>query len=251
MVLTLELSPIQIREAENSLASTRAKLTTTKSRLERCEIKAPFDGRVKEVSLEKGQYVAPGAHVITLANDAILEIQVPLDSQDASKWLRFSNEQSLKRTAWFNGLEKVGCKIYWTESSNDHSWEGTLHRVVRFDQQTRTLTVAIRIEAQNAVSTIDHRLPLVEGMFCSIEIPGRTLRNVFVLPRWSVSFENSVYLSVNNRLKTVPVEVARIEGERAFVSAGLSPGDEVIITRLVDPLENSLLEIVTKEKKEI
>ena len=35
-----------------------------------------------------------------------------------------------------------------------------------------------------------------------------------------------------------------IEGERALVSEGLAPGDRVIVTRLVDPLENALLEIL-------
>lgn len=44
-------------------------------------------------------------------------------------------------------------------------------------------------------------------------------------------------------MKTVPVRVVRIEGDRAFVSAGLKTGDLVITTRLVDPLENCLLEI--------
>jgi multidrug efflux pump subunit AcrA (membrane-fusion protein) len=87
------------------------------------------------------------------------------------------------------------------------------------------------------------QLPLVEGMFCFVEIPGRTLDGVFRLPRWAVSFKNTVYASVNGRLATVPVEVARTEGEEAFVSEGLKSGDVVITNRLIDPLENSRLEV--------
>ena len=43
-------------------------------------------------------------------------------------------------------------------------------------------------------------------------------------------------------MKTVQVTVAKISGDVAFITGGLSNGDRVIITRLVDPLENTLLE---------
>jgi hypothetical protein len=80
-------------------------------------------------------------------------------------------------------------------------------------------------------------------MFCSVAIPGKILHNVFVIPRWAISFEKTLYVSVDNRLKTIPVEVARVQGETALVTSGIKPGDIVITTRLVNPLENSLLNI--------
>jgi multidrug efflux pump subunit AcrA (membrane-fusion protein) len=115
--------------------------------------------------------------------------------------------------------------------------------VVDFDANTRTLTVAIRILAEDAAAENPGSLPLVEGMFCSVEIPGRSLENVVKLPRWAVSYENTVYMSVDGRLKTVPVEVARLDSDNAYVSGGIAPGDLVVTTRLVNPLENSLLKI--------
>ena len=122
--------------------------------------------------------------------------------------------------------------------------------MVEFDQQTRTLTVAVRVDAGTATKKNLRSLPLVEGMFCSVEIPGRTLHKVFRLPRQAVSFENTVYTAVNNRLRTVPVEVIRIDGEYCYAAQGLNVGDTVVITRLSDPLENALLEITSKSKKE-
>ena len=218
--------------------------------LARCKVRAPFNARIKSVSLEKGQYVTPGQNVVTLADDSVLEIQVPLDSRDARKWLRFNGEKTNGKTAWFSGLEQVSCKIRWTENNNGQTWNGRLHRVVEFDQQTRTLTVAVRVDAETATKKNLRSLPLVEGMFCSVEIPGRTLHKVFRLPRQAVSFENTVYTAVDNRLKTVPVEMVRIDGEYCYVAQGLNVGDTVVITRLIDPLENALLEITSKSKKE-
>ena len=225
-------------------------LETAETNLERCEVRAPFNARVKSVSLEKGQYVTPGQNVVILADDSVLEIQVPLDSRDAREWLRFNGEKADGKTAWFASLEQVLCKIRWTENNNGQTWDGQLHRVVKFDQQTRTLTVAVRVYAETAVKKNPQSLPLVEGMFCSIKIPGRTLNNVFRLPRQAVSFENTVHLAVDNRLKTVPVKVARMEGENVYVYGGLIAGDMIVTTRLIDPLENALLEITNKSQKE-
>ncbi len=241
MTRTVELYPIQIRESESSLESARARLTTAKTNLERCVVRASFDGRIKSVSLEKGQYVSPGKEVVTLADDSILEIQVSLDSREAEKWLRFDTNTANESAAWFDGLKNVPCKVRWTESTSDTYWKGTLNRVVAFDANTRTLTVAIRIMAEDAAAQNGNGLPLVEGMFCSVEIPGKTMAGVYKLPRWAVSYENTVYLSVNDRLKTVPVQVARLDGDSAYISGGINPGDQVITTRLVNPLENSLL----------
>ena len=81
-------------------------------------------------------------------------------------------------------------------------------------------------------------------MFCSVEIPGKILENVYRVPRWAVSFENTVYVAVDDRLKTIPVEIARSQGDEAYISEGLKPGDRVIITRVIDPMENTKLIIL-------
>lgn len=238
------LYPLQIREAENSLAAARARREAAAARLERCRVVAPFSGRVRQTAIEAGQYVSPGQHAVTLADDSILEIRVPLDSRDANQWLPFGNPASTP-SAWFGPLPALGCTIRWTEAPATHFWKGTLDRVVAFDPQTRTVEVAVRVAAADAVRGGNGHLPLVEGMFCRVEIPGRTLQGVFRLPRHAVSFDNTVYVADGNRLKTVAVTVARTQGEEALISGGLQAGQQVIVTRLVDPLENALLAVET------
>ncbi len=244
----LEVYPLRIRENQAALDSARANLEKTRTHLDRVEIRAPFDGRLKTVSIEEGQYVSPGMKAVTLADDSVLELRVPLDSRDARKWLRFETKGETANSTLFSGLARVPVEIRWTEDREGHAWTGRLHRVVNFDSQTRTLTVAVR--ADRSAAHANGSLPLAEGMFCEVEIPGKTLENVVRLPRWAVSFENTVFVADENRLKTVPVRVSRIEGEEAFISEGLSAGDPVIVTRLVDPLENALLEIPDTPEEE-
>ena len=247
MAQAVTLYPIRLQEAQSQLASAQARFTLAQANLVRCRVKAPFTGRVKAVSLEKGQFAVAGQPALTLADDSTLEIQVPLDSKDARRWLRFQADAETAGSAWFSGLVPVSCRISWTEDKQGHSWEGILHRVVRFDQKTRTLTVAVRIDAAAAGKSRPEGLPLVEGMFCTVQIPGRELTGVFRLPRQAVSFENTVYVAQKNRLHTVDVEVARLEGDFALVSRGLEDGALVVITRLVDPLENTLLDITRRQ----
>jgi hypothetical protein len=120
---------------------------------------------------------------------------------------------------------------------------GRLHRVVEYDPKTRSLTVAVRVSQNEPGGGEETIQPLVEGMFCSVEIPGRHLQGVFRLPREAVSFENTVYAVRNNRLQTLEVEVVRTQGLFAYVGSGLEAGERVITTRLIDPLENALVDI--------
>lgn len=239
----LTLYPIRVREAESALASARAELGMAEINLAKTRVDAPFDARVKTVSLKKDMVVSAGADVVTLADDSVLEISVPLDSRDARRWLRFNGHRPLPEAGWFTDLERVECTIRWTEEPDGHCWTGALDRVAAFDQSSRTVTVVVRVTGEEAASGSAGGLPLVEGMFCKVEIPGAEMEKVFEIPVHAVSFENTVYIAKDNRLQTVPIKVARMSGPSAFVSEGLEEGQWIVTTRLVNPLEQSLLQI--------
>ncbi len=193
---SLALYPTRIRETESNLASAKAQRNLAELNLQRCEVRAPFDARVKQKAVGTGQYVSPGAALVTLADDSVLEIQVPLDSRDARQWLRFEGDSAGEGNTWFNRVAPVPCTIRWTENAGEHQWRGTLHRVVEFSQDTRTLRVAVRVDAAQALSEDREALPLVEGMFCSVSIPGRTLQGVYRLPVRAVSHTGTVFKAV-------------------------------------------------------
>jgi multidrug efflux pump subunit AcrA (membrane-fusion protein) len=245
---SLDLFPIRIQEAKNNLASANANATLAAANLERTQVSVDFAARVKTVNLERGQYVSLGANVLSLADDSVMEIPVSLDSKEAHRWLRIS--KNTDGSAWFSGLDHVSVNIIWTEDPATSKWKGLLHRVEKFDEQTRQLTVVARISGQEASA---RSMPLVDGMFCQVDIPGKTARHVVRVPAASVGFaqdENGyrkIYLAVPGdspeeyRLKTAQVLIAYIDGESMYVSDGLSDDDLIVTTRLIDPLENVLL----------
>ena len=238
----LALYPIRIGEAQSDLLSAGARLKLAQVDLEHTKVTAPFPARVKEEQVELGAIVGAGSAMAVLADDSVLEIAVPLNSRDARKWLKFEARGDTPADAWFGDLAPVPCTIRWTEGEAGQYWEGTLDRVERYDESSRTLTVVVRIAGMQRQSPADH-FPLVEGMFCSVRIPGRDMKGVFRLPPHAVSFEDTVLVADGDRLKTVPVSVARIEEDFTYVAGGLSAGDRVVTTRLVNPLDRTLLSV--------
>jgi RND family efflux transporter MFP subunit len=242
---SVALYPIRLKETRSELAAAQARRELAAVNLQRCHIRAPFDARIKTAAVKKDHYVTVGQPAVTLADDSTLEIQVSLDSRDVRRWLRFQERPDGPDAAWFSGLVPVDCRVRWTEDKEGHHWVGRLHRVVSFDSQTRTVTVAVRVGARDAQPGSTATIPLVEGMFCQVIIPGAIIENVFRLPPEAVTFDNTVYTVVDGRLKTVSVRVERIEADAVLVSSGLKTGDRVITTRLVDPLENTLIDVTS------
>lgn len=236
----IDLYPLRIKEAEAGLRAGRAALEMANLALERTEEFAPFNARIQHKQIEMDQAVAPGLIVLLLADDSTLEVSVPLDSRDGRLWLPFTEEDASESPNWFRPVAPAPCTIRWTEDPSV-SWTGTLNRVERFDPMARTVTVAVRVD-QDTSPTEPQKLPLVEGMFCSVEISGKQMTSVYRLPTWSVSFEGMAYIAEGDRLRRVKVNVVRSQDKETFVDSGLNPGDLVVLTRLADPAPGILLE---------
>ena len=115
MARALALYPLQIQEINSSIEAAQARIAIARLNLERCRIAAPFEGRVKNVTVEIGQVVSPGQPVVTLADDASLEIQVALDARDARQWFQLEASASDRSGSWFSNPNPVSCRITWTD----------------------------------------------------------------------------------------------------------------------------------------
>lgn len=232
---SVETAERSVNGIVNQRVQVQQTMELAKLRLERCVIRAPFTCRITELNMEQEEYVTPGRKLFTVVDDSDLEVEVSLDSRDAVNWLRF--QPGRDRGAWFGLPDETGCTVTWTED-DDVQGTGRLDRVVRFDPKTRTLVVAVRLSPDNSSS-----FPLVQGMFCRVDIDGRSLQDVFVLPRQAVSFEGKVYVVSDDRLHTRIVEVVRVQDGKALFTGGLQTGETVITTRLENPLENTLVRV--------
>lgn len=238
----LALFPLRREEMKARVQAAEAMVARIELDTARTAIRAPFSGRIETVHVETGDRVMPGQPLLTLVRDDEMEIRFPLELGEARRWLPFLFEEtSGAPQSWFPPLPELEARLFWREGRQELSWQGQLHRVVALDPSTRMLHLAIRTQGHSA----DDRpsLPLTPGMFVRIELPGRPLSDVYTLPQLALNVEGNAYrATAENRLETVPLEVLRSEGGHSIVR-GLQPGDRVVITRLVAPLEGALLEI--------
>jgi multidrug efflux pump subunit AcrA (membrane-fusion protein) len=252
---TLDLYPMRIEEARSSLTSATAARDMARFNLDRTIVRAPFDARVKKVNIEANQMVSPGSPAVTLADDSVLEMSVALNGSDARQWLQFEEGQPAEGRAWFGKVKPVPVEVAWTEALESNQWRGTLDRVERFDEETRTITVIVRVPGAEASAPRAGNLPLVEGMFCRVRIPGRVAKGVARLAAETVGFDQdatgrrTVYVARKDpdsgraTLESRFVHASHADGNFVYISDGLSEGELVITTRMVNPLENTLLDV--------
>ncbi len=239
-ISSVDKAEAAVNAIRNQIIQVRKTRDRAEIQLSRCLLHAPFTGRVAWVGVEADEYVIPGRKMITLVDDSVLEVKVPLDSRDAARWLRLQEEQA-EEHHWFARPEPVSCQVIWSEDDAVRA-TGTVDRIVSFDPKTRMIEVAVTLEREKKTP-----VPLVDGMFSRVTIPGRVLHDVYVLPREAVSFTGMVYVVTEGRLHSRKVEVMREENDLAVIGKGPNPGEAVITTRLEQPLENALVRVVGRK----
>ncbi len=241
MEKTIALYPLQIIEAQNNLSDARSDLKTARLNVKRCVIIAPFSGRITEESIEVGTYITLGTSALTLADDRVIEIQVPLSDKEAFE--RLGLRKNTNNKSWFSNLQKIDCRVETMTGKVTARVPGSVHRTVKYDPSSRTLYLAVRVNREALAHTPD-AIPVMDGMFCKVSIRGKSLTDAVRIPESALNSDNTVYLARNNRLTTLPVVQIMEEGDALFISGDFEPLDQIITTSLSNPLENMLLDVL-------
>jgi RND family efflux transporter MFP subunit len=211
----------QLAAATAGLKADKADLDRALLNLERTRLRAPFAGRVSQEDVGIGQYVSPGQPLASLYSTEAAEIVVPLEDEDAF-WFHIPG---------FTPGESDGANatVRTRIAGRAATWPGKVVRTEgTLDERTRMINVIVRVEEPYA-----KKPPLAVGLFVTVDIEGRTLPDAALIPRSALRERNVVWIVDNdNRLRFREVEVARVKGDEALVTAGLKNGEEVVITLL-------------------
>jgi len=221
--------PTGLQAREPQLASARAALEAAlaaeeaaKRNLDRCEIRAPFDGMVARAGVRPGQFAALATPLGELFATDVAEVRLPLIASDLS----------------FIDLPRPGAKVALgqapkvTLSGRGAEWVG---RVVRsegtVDPLNRMVYVVAQITDPYGLPN-DTVAPLRSGMFVQASIEGRTQEGVVVLPRHALRGKNQVWIVSENKLTFRTVKVAFADAKQVIVAAGIQPGEQVVVSLL-------------------
>ncbi|MCB1076376.1 MAG: efflux RND transporter periplasmic adaptor subunit [Verrucomicrobiae bacterium] len=236
----LALRKPQVAEMQARLKAAEAEVVKAKRDLERTEILAPYAGRVLEQNVDIGQYVTPGTQLAKVYAIDFVEIRLPLNNRQ----LAFVDLPELYRGNVADSINQPGTPAPEVLLSADlggqtMNWKG---RIVRaegaIDERTRQLFVVAQVD--NPYQRRDDGAPPLKiGLFTDALIRGKTLENVFVIPRSAArAGEEVIVISPDNKIERRPVKPIWSDRDNVIVSAekgGLEPGEVLCLTPLAYP----------------
>lgn len=231
----------QVDSARAEVAAAEARLSQARVQLARTRILAPYAGRVLQKQVDVGQYVAPGTILATIYAVDYVEIRLPLTDNQVG----FVALPEQYRGGLSNMSTGKGATVTLTArvGQEHYTWQG---RLVRTDGAIDTVNRQLFVVAQVDDPYAPHGSmpPLKVGQFVEAAIEGRTLHNVFVLPRSILEpGDKVVVIDDQHRLQRRPVEVRWRDGDHVVISKGLAAGEQVSLTPMVFAAEGTVVRI--------
>ncbi len=223
----LTLRKPQLAQARAAFDAARAEYNGALLDLQRTELRAPFDGRVRERLAGEGQFISPGAAIGRIFSTDVAEVRLPLADGDLAK---------LGISLAFNETDdNPGPKatLSATLGGEYHEWRARIARTDgAFDPGTRQVgAIAVVNEPYGAGSS--DGAPLAAGLFVDAVIEGRALDRGVVLPRTSLFGRNTVYvISAEDRIAAREVVVLAADKDTITLAGGLETGERVITSPL-------------------
>jgi RND family efflux transporter MFP subunit len=228
----------QLRNAMAALDAARAARSQAELDLERTTIKAPFNSRVISQSVAPGQYLSRAGHVAVLAEIEKAEVVIHLPSREL-KWVEVPPA----------GTETGGseAKVRIMGEPGDRFRPAKIARSLgQVDPSTRMMGLILEVEDPYSLKpqNKDHMNELPLGSFVQVEIMGRELENIFVLPRRALQENSFVWIAdKQDRLQSREVVVERFEMDQVMISSGIEPGERIILTNITAPAKGMHLRI--------
>ena len=228
----LTLRQPQLEAAQAALVRDSTLLADAELALSRTEVLAPFNGIVRDESVDEGQFVAAGQGVGRLyASDAV-DVVVPLSDADAAL---ISGLWNLRAG---DGNRRVAARVIAEYGDRSYAWEGYVDRAESsLDEQTRTIDVIVRVPApfaggalagENGSPAGPGAPPLLVGKFVEVHIQGVVPDRYFIVRRSALRPGNEVWaVRGDTALTIVPVRVLQRSDDDVYVTGALEAGQAV------------------------
>ncbi|OLP62620.1 efflux transporter periplasmic adaptor subunit [Xaviernesmea oryzae] len=206
----------QAQSARDQAAATveadKATLSADQVLLEHTEIRAPFDGRLGEILVSPGAYLSAGASVVKITKFDPVYVGVHLEERSLRRLRLAMADGSVSVTtvpSSDKGQVRTGTVSFFDNAVDPAS--GTILVKARFDNPSGALWPG---QSVNIVLHLKNDAPQVVVPTVAVG-PG---------PDGSIA-----YVVHEGKVAVANVEVGRVNGDYTSVTAGLSPGDHVVI----------------------
>lgn len=217
---TKQASKLQLEVAQAKYDFAQKNLDKAKYDLAQTKIYAPFNSLLVSRDVQIGSIVQQGTALVTLYDDSIFEVKLPLSEQ---QW------QLIPSTSTNFG-------VTLTNEASSTRWQADIDRVeLHLDQASRqrSLIASVRMP-------LSQQNPLYPGTFVKAEITGETQKQVWKLPASALISDSTVWqVNDDNLLKKLPVEHVFSKDSFVYVRPSHSVLSGKIVKRpLASYLEN-------------
>lgn len=213
----LTLRKPQLAAARANLEGADGQVQRAQLDLERTNIRAMYDGRVRSTEVALGQFVNRGSALAQTYTTGSAEIRLPFTSNQ----MKFVDMNAAIANRQLIQLQE-------SVSGSGKQWTATMERSEGINPSSRQYYAVARVDNPYTLEN-----PLQFGQFVEAEVTGVTLDNVFVIPRSALREDKNVLLVDDiGTLQSREVVVAWKDKEVAVISSGLNSGDVLNLTAL-------------------
>ncbi|MGB0643860.1 MAG: efflux RND transporter periplasmic adaptor subunit, partial [Akkermansiaceae bacterium] len=166
----------QLREAEARVEAAAAQLEQAERGLERCQIRAPFDGRMRQRMVGVSQTIGSGTSLASIFAVDYAEVRLPIEARHM-RFLELPEEAS-------DSPVKIILRDALDESNKVEREAWIVRTEGALNEQSLDLFAIARID--DPFGRESGKAPLRIGQPVSAKVPGRPLEKVVVIPRKAV-----------------------------------------------------------------
>jgi RND family efflux transporter MFP subunit len=222
----LVLRQPQLAQAQATVAATEAALDQAKLNLERSTIRAPFNATLRTRNVNVGMQVNINTALATLtgSDEYWIELTVPVDQL---RWVRVPDV-----------ADPSGSKVRLTSVSSGNGAGTRIGEVLRLlpDLEPNGRLARVLVSVHDPRSLLPENTgkpPLILGDYVRAEIEGVGLASAAALERRVFRDGDVVWvMNAQKQLEIRPVTVGFRTVETMLVTAGLEPGEQIIVTDL-------------------
>jgi len=225
----LALRKPQLIQAEAEVDRSRADLEKARLSLSRTKVIVPFNALVLERQVNIGSLVTIQGALATLVDvDAYrVEAQVPPDRLEA-----------------ISISEAKGSEAIIHSQYSKQTWQGKVVRTTgKMTGKSRMAGLIILVPDPLGLKGKKNNRQLLLDDHVAVKIMGKTLENVFSLPRSILREGNTVWVYNAGVLEIKKVNLAWKEDGQVFIDSGINPGDAVITSDLPAPVKGMALQL--------
>lgn len=228
----LALRKPHLAKAKGLLAAAEANLKQARLNLKRTIVRSPFNAVVRIKKIELGSQVSSQEQLAELVgtDEYWIKAAVPVDRL---KWIRIPRSQKgigdPVRVIYRNGYERTGTVF---KLLSDLEPEGRMARIL----------ISIK-DPMDLKLDSSQKPPLLIGEFVRIEIQGKSLSDIYSVPRSALRNNTSLWLlTETDQLEIRTVKTVWRSRDAVLIRAGLQPGDRLIVSELSKPISGMSLQ---------